>query len=355
MRRVIHRHVAAVGVLAVMLSASVGQAAASQTSQTTGAASTSASATAAAATDSTIVVDDAQQGTGPDVFNYVGSGWGHAGGEGAPANPYNGTNSWTDHAGDKVTFTFVGTKITFYGITAPQHGIGAISVDGGTTTPIDFYSANRTGNAALWTSATLPEGQHTLTMAWTGQKNAASSGTSVVVDRVTFIGQPPPPANTTISVDPAGPGRTFDGVGAISGGGGNSRLLIDYPAKQRNQILDYLFKPGYGASLQILKLEIGGDANSTDGSEPSIEHTRGVVNCDAGYEFWLAQQAKARNPHIKLYGLALDRSRLDRQRQLLVPGHDRLPDDVDGVRQHPRPAHRLPRWMERAWLQQGVV
>lgn len=109
---------------------------------------------------------------------------------------------------------------------------------------------------------------------------------------------------TNIHIDGADTGRTFDGVGAISGGGGNSRLLIDYPAKQRNQILDYLFKPGYGASVQILKLEIGGDANSTDGSEPSIEHARGVVNCNAGYEFWLAKQAKLRNPDIKLYGLA---------------------------------------------------
>lgn len=109
---------------------------------------------------------------------------------------------------------------------------------------------------------------------------------------------------TLINVDAADTGRIFDGVGAISGGGGNSRLLIDYPAQQRNQILDYLFKPGYGASLQILKLEIGGDANSTDGSEPSVEHTRSVVNCDAGYEFWLAEQAKLRNPSIKLYGLA---------------------------------------------------
>ena len=109
---------------------------------------------------------------------------------------------------------------------------------------------------------------------------------------------------TQIKVDGAGAGRTFDGVGAISGGGGNSRLLIDYPAKQRNQILDYLFKPNYGASLQILKLEIGGDANSTDGSEPSVEHTRGVVNCNAGYEFWLGEQAKLRNPNIKLYALA---------------------------------------------------
>jgi hypothetical protein len=32
-------------------------------------------------------------------------------------------------------------------------------------------------------------------------------------------------------------------------------------------------KPGYGAGLQILKAEIGGDPNSTDGSESSIEHT----------------------------------------------------------------------------------
>ncbi len=108
---------------------------------------------------------------------------------------------------------------------------------------------------------------------------------------------------TYIRIDEGATGRVFGGVGAISAGG-NSRLLIDYPAKQRNQILDYLFKPGYGASLQILKVEIGGDANSTDGAEPSIEHTRGVVNCNAGYEFWLARQAKLRNPAIKLYGLA---------------------------------------------------
>jgi len=309
MFRVIRRtHVAGVAVLALTLSAFVGQSAVVSATPTgsVGAAAPSAPAPPAtkAAADSTIVVDDAKQGTGPDVFDYVGSGWGHAGGEGAPANPYGGTNSWTDHAGDKVTFTFVGNQITFFGVTALQHGIGAVSVDGAAATSIDFYSANRTGNVVLWTSPTLPEGQHTVTLAWTGTKNAASSGTSVVVDRVTFNGQPPPPANTAIAVNPAGPGRTFDGVGAISGGGGNSRLLIDYPAKQRNQILDYLFKPGYGASLQILKLEIGGDANSTDGSEPSIEHTKGVVNCDAGYEFWLAQQAKARNPNIKLYGLA---------------------------------------------------
>lgn len=109
---------------------------------------------------------------------------------------------------------------------------------------------------------------------------------------------------TAIAVNGADTGRTFDGIGAISGGGGNSRLLTDYPGPERDQILDYLFTPNYGASLQILKVEIGGDTNSTDGSESSIEHTSGAVDCNTGYEWWLMEQAKARNPNIKLYGLA---------------------------------------------------
>src|SRR6202034_177683 len=111
-------------------------------------------------------------------------------------------------------------------------------------------------------------------------------------------------AATAITVNGTSAGRTFDGIGAISGGGGNSRLLTDYPAAQQTQILDYLFKPGYGADLQILKVEIGGDTNSTDGSESSIEHASGSINCSAGYNWWLMEQAKALNPAIKLYGLA---------------------------------------------------
>jgi hypothetical protein len=80
--------------------------------------------------------------------------------------------------------------------------------------------------------------------------------------------------NTPITVDGAGSGRTFDGVGALSGGGGNTRLLVDYPSTQRSQILDYLFKPGYGAALQILKVEIAATPTRPTAPRPASSTRR---------------------------------------------------------------------------------
>ncbi|WP_405594485.1 ricin-type beta-trefoil lectin domain protein [Streptomyces sp. NBC_01092] len=72
------------------------------------------------------------------------------------------------------------------------------------------------------------------------------------------------------------------------------RLLADRPEPQRTQLLDHLFKTGYDAALQTLKLEVGGDTNSTHGAEPSHMRTRDTVDCGQGYQWWIAEQAKAR-------------------------------------------------------------
>ncbi|KAM9555784.1 galactocerebrosidase isoform 1-T1 [Guaruba guarouba] len=103
--------------------------------------------------------------------------------------------------------------------------------------------------------------------------------------------------------DAYGLGRQFDGIGAVSGGGATSRLLVNYQEPYRSQILDYLFKPNFGASLHILKVEIGGDGQSTDGTEPSHMHYENDENYFRGYEWWLMKEAKKRNPKIKLIGL----------------------------------------------------
>src|SRR5438477_8851503 len=71
---------------------------------------------------------------------------------------------------------------------------------------------------------------------------------------------PAGPQTQTITVDAQQEGRTFEGIGAVSAGA-SSRLLIEYPEPQRSQVLDYLFKPNYGAALQHLKVEVGGDVN----------------------------------------------------------------------------------------------
>jgi galactosylceramidase len=104
----------------------------------------------------------------------------------------------------------------------------------------------------------------------------------------------------TISIDGNAIGKRFDGIGAVSGGGATSVLLKDYPEPQRSQILDILFKPKFGASISALLVEVPGDGNSTQGSEPSHMHSRNDENYSRGYEWWLMSEARKRNPSITL-------------------------------------------------------
>ena len=108
----------------------------------------------------------------------------------------------------------------------------------------------------------------------------------------------------TYPVNSAALGRRLDGYGSLSGGGATSRLLFQYPAKQLDEILDYLFLPNYGSSLHILKVEIGGDGQSSEGVEPSHAHTADDLNYNRGYEWRLMTEARKRNPNILISALA---------------------------------------------------
>ena len=74
------------------------------------------------------------------------------------------------------------------------------------------------------------------------------------------------------------------------------------PEKERSEVLDFLFKPKFGAGFQHLKVEIGSGENSTCGSEPSHAITREELQDPKprGYEFWLMAEARKRNPKIML-------------------------------------------------------
>ena len=108
---------------------------------------------------------------------------------------------------------------------------------------------------------------------------------------------------TEYTVDGTKAASVFDGHGGLSAGA-STRLLIDYPEPERTHVLDYLFKPNFAASLAVLKVEIGGDTQSTDGTETSHMHSRDDLNCNRGYEGWLAAEAVKRNPEIKVWSLS---------------------------------------------------
>lgn len=124
----------------------------------------------------------------------------------------------------------------------------------------------------------------------------------VLTSAFALAGPATPPAATGqwVYLNGEAGGRLFDGIGAVSGGGATSVLLKDYPEPQRSQILDLLFKPNFGASMSALLVEVPGDGNSTQGTEPSHMHERGDLNYFRGYEWWLMREAKRRNPDLTL-------------------------------------------------------
>jgi len=58
---------------------------------------------------------------------------------------------------------------------------------------------------------------------------------------------------STVYVDTSAVGHAYEGLGGCSAGTG-PRLLVDYPSDVRAAILDFLFLPNFGASLDILKV-----------------------------------------------------------------------------------------------------
>ena len=133
-----------------------------------------------------------------------------------------------------------------------------------------------------------------------------ASGIAALILTGSFaVGKPRVAPGVTLNVSGQSPGRVFEGIGGESAGA-STRLLIDYPKKQRDQILDYLFKPDFGASLQVLKCELGGDMNSTDGTEPAYFRSRSEYEhpkaryFNRGYETWLMKEARKRNANIRL-------------------------------------------------------
>jgi len=129
----------------------------------------------------TVSVNDNTIGTGNNQFEYVSSAnWPFSPEPGA----FNNDNHYSQTANAYYQVRFSGTQAKVYTKKNSNHGIMAISIDGGTETNADSYSSTTVQQALVYTSPLLAAGQHTLKVRVTGTKNASSTDTWIIADRV---------------------------------------------------------------------------------------------------------------------------------------------------------------------------
>ena len=111
--------------------------------------------------------------------------WSGSGVANSPELPV--TAQETTAAGASVTLPFRGTAIGWVGYTGPDGGIATVQIDGGAPTQVDTYSAAAKYQPVVFSAGGLSDANHTITITSTGQKNAASTSSRIVVDAFDVI------------------------------------------------------------------------------------------------------------------------------------------------------------------------
>ncbi|EFC79735.1 glycoside hydrolase family 26 protein [Parafrankia sp. EUN1f] len=126
-----------------------------------------------------VVIEDNAVGSGVSQISYFGDWTACAGC--SPSTP-NGRYTRTTDAYSGAILRFSGTQVDIYGVLAPNGGIATISVDGGTPTAVNTYSATPSV-ARIYQSALLNPGIHTAVLVNVGWREPASGGIQITFDR----------------------------------------------------------------------------------------------------------------------------------------------------------------------------
>ncbi|GAB3981518.1 hypothetical protein GCM10029978_082670 [Actinoallomurus acanthiterrae] len=129
------------------------------------------------------------------ALHYSGA-WTHAANQGWTDGDYGNNESFSVQAGDSVTVGFKGTAVRWIGPKNTNGGIADVYLDDAKVATVDTYVAGgKSFQQALYAKSGLADGDHTLKIVVTGQKNAASTAATVVVDAIDLpSGNAPPPA-----------------------------------------------------------------------------------------------------------------------------------------------------------------
>ena len=99
-----------------------------------------------------------------------------------------GSLAYANASGCSVTIRFIGTRFAWIAKQSPVYGNAKVTVDDGSAQTVDLYSAKTAWKRTVWESETLSKDAHTVTIAWTGKKNSAATGTNINVDAISIAG-----------------------------------------------------------------------------------------------------------------------------------------------------------------------
>ncbi|WP_157560940.1 beta-galactosidase [Humibacter albus] len=108
--------------------------------------------------------------------------WEQASGKNWTAGDYHGDETFSSTPGDSVTYSFTGTGIQVISPDSVNHGKADVYIDGDKVSTIDTYASVATPQQLVFEKKGLSNGEHTIKIVVTDQKNPASEDTFFSVD-----------------------------------------------------------------------------------------------------------------------------------------------------------------------------
>jgi hypothetical protein len=197
---------------------------------------------------------------------------------------------YANAAGARVTISFSGTYLGWIAKKSSVYGIAKVTIDGKTPVMVDLYSASTVYRQKVWSTGTLAAGSHTVSIEWTGDKNASANDTNVGIDGLDLIGSltpatatPPPPVSPSVRYEHtdshiayAGTWETFSASGP-SGGSylraktGGASATISF----KGTYLAWIATTGTTLSKALVSLD-GGKAASVDLAATKVSYQQKV-------------------------------------------------------------------------------
>jgi cell wall-associated NlpC family hydrolase len=186
-----------------------------------------------------------------------------------------------DKAGS-ASITFAGTYLAWIAEKSDRNGIAKIAVDGVDKGTVDLYSATTSSAQSVWNTGTLNDGTHTVTIEWTGTKNASAKASTISLDAFDIIGTPASPAGLTrhdqadANLKYSGTWANFTTATAYGGtyartSAGSASVTVNF----NGTYLSWVATVGTTLSKALVSVD-GGAQQTVDLARPAVSYQQGV-------------------------------------------------------------------------------